>query len=270
MGNKQVNQELYSLIRLLSDPTLFETSIIRWGAPIMSFGDISSSKIATLGINPSDKEFVDDMGKELDGDKRRFHTLRSLGLKKWDDVEEKHLQWILELCQQYFFRNPYDTWFKKLDYIISGTAMSYYFPSAEACHLDLIPYATNPKWAALTHSQKTLLLSATNKSLGLLLKNSTIDIVLLNGKTVVDNLERITDVRFQKERMSKWTLKRKEDGVYGYAYTGIITKVGDIKLGREIKVLGYNHNIQSSYGVSHDVHTSIRKWFTYQAEEVLA
>src|SRR5574337_132908 len=175
-----MTQELSALVERLNDPQLFQASVIPWGSPVPSFGNLSSSKIATLGLNPSNREFVDEKGHELNGASRRFHTLNSLGLREWSEVTEKHLNLILDFCQNYFSRNPYDGWFKRLDYIISGTSMSYYFPSGEACHLDLIPYATACKWTDLNPNQRSLLLDLTGDTLGLLLKDSPVELLVLN------------------------------------------------------------------------------------------
>jgi hypothetical protein len=41
-----------------------------------------------------------------------------------------------------------------------------------------------------------------------------------------------------------------------------------IDLGRPVLVLGYNHNIQSSFGVTAKVKCAIRKWFAAVTKEV--
>lgn len=264
-----MNAELSILVNRLNNPVLQQTEIITWGCPVPSFGNLSAAKIATLGLNPSNKEFVDDNGKELAGKNRRFHTLKSLGLENWTDIEEEHIKLIIEGCYGYFNRNPYDSWFKKLDNIISGTTMSYYFPSGKACHLDLIPYATSCKWTDLSSQQKSLLLNTVGDILGLLINKSSIELLILNGQTVVDNLERISQTKFKKMPMAEWTLPRKSnEGVLGYAYKGSIKQLVGIKLNRKIQVLGFNHNIQSSFGVTKQIQTSIRNWISHSSKEI--
>lgn len=261
--------ELVNLVERLSDPKLHKAEVITWGCPIISFGNLSNSKIATLGLNPSNREFVDENGKELKGDKRRFHTLDSLGLKKWSEADENHIDLIAELCDEYFFRNPYNGWFKRLDYLISGTSMSYYFPSGEACHLDLIPYATSCKWTELTLEQRSLLLQLTGDTLGLLLRQSPVKLLILNGQTVVDHLQKICNIQLRRTHMPSWTLPRKgTEGVSGYSYIGEINQIAGVALNQPIAVLGYNHNIQSSFGVTSQVQTSIRGWISKKAKEI--
>lgn len=261
--------ELVNLVERLSDPKLRKAEVITWGCPILSFGNLSNSKIATLGLNPSNREFVDEKGKELKGHKRRFHTLDSLGLKKWSEADERHIDLIAELCDEYFFRNPYDGWFKKLDYLISGTSMSYYFPSGEACHLDLIPYATSCKWTDLSLEQRSLLLQLAGDTLGLILRQSPVKILILNGQTVVDHLQKVSNIQLRKTHMPSWTLPRKgTEGVAGYSYVGQINQIAGVKLNQPIAVLGYNHNIQSSFGVTSQVQSSIRAWISKKAKEI--
>ncbi len=263
-----MNNELSLLVNRLEEPLLFDNDVIPWSSPIPAFGNISVAKVATLGLNPSNREFVDLNGNELDGSRRRFHTLKSLGLNDWSEANEQHLGKIKELCDRYFDNNPYDGWFKKLDFLISGTSTSYYFPSGEACHLDLIPYATSSKWTDLTSIQKSTLLDFSADILGLLLQNSAIELVVLNGQTVVDNFIKITNIQFQKEYMEEWSLPRKKQSVPGYSYYGVIRSIAEIDFDRDILILGYNHNIQSSFGVTTEVQLKIRNWISLKSKEL--
>ena len=258
-----MDSQINNLISRLTDKQLVEASVISWGSPVPSFGDISTSLLATIGLNPSNLEFVGNDGEELNGAKRRFHTLNSLGISNWSEIEDIHIESISQLCKEYFSRNPYDRWFKKLDYIISGTSYSYYFPSGKACHLDLVPYATMTKWGELSNDQKALLLELVGDTLGLLLYNSPIKVLVLNGRSVIDNFISISDVEFIEEQIQDWTLPRKKtDGVVGISYTGMVSNIGGVKLKQKLKVLGFNHNIQSSFGVTKKVQKAIRNWIS--------
>src|SRR5439155_3780377 len=132
---------------------------------------------------------LDEAGKELDGPARRFHTLRSLGLSRWSEAEERHFKLIMRSCREYFSRNPYDGWFKRLDHLISGMNATYYGRTPTACHLDLIPYATACKWTQLTHAQRSDLFAVAGDTLGLLLKNSPVELLVLNGNFVVEQFQ---------------------------------------------------------------------------------
>lgn len=260
---------LSTLVSHLDDPWLHKLGVIPWAAPVPSFGNLSRSRIATLGLNPSNREFVDVAGIELSGYQRRFHTLKSLGIKRWSDATDAHLEQIQESCNNYFSGNPYDGWFQVLDKLIYGANASYYGLFSDACHLDLVPYATACKWTELSSTQKTALLNSGGNALGLLLRESPVEIIVVNGQSVIENLQLIGESKFHKNAISDWTLPRRaSSGVTGYAYTGKLCQISGINLGREITVLGYSHNIQSSFGVTTQVKSAIQQWITHSANEV--
>jgi hypothetical protein len=265
-----VNSTLSTLVSRLENPILADANVIRWGCPVPSFGDLSKSVIATLGLNPSNREFVDINGDELDGQSRRFHTLRSLDLEQWTDAKSKHIRLILEACYLYFSRNPYDQWFRRLDHIILGADASFYGGKYGACHLDLIPYATACKWTELTTMQRSTLLDVAGDTLGLLLRESPVRVLVLNGNSVVAHFQDITGTRLEKTRMPSWALPRKaEADVAGYAYAGTVRDIAGVTLKHEILVLGFNHNIQSSFGVTRRVCDSIRQWIAKMTNRVM-
>ena len=240
--------------------------VIDWGCPIPAFGDPSRSQVATLGINPSNREFMDECGQELVGSDRRFHTLGSLGIERWTDADARHLQLILRCSGSYFVNNPYDGWFRRLDQVMSGMGSSFYGVSASACHLDLIPFATADKWTQLTATQRTQLLDSGGDIFGYLVRDSPIETLILNGRTVVSAFEAIAGATLQRRVIPGWHLSRTSSpGVAGLAFRGIVTRIGGVDLGKELLVLGFNHNLQSSFGVTTLVLRNIKNWLTRNA-----
>lgn len=238
-----------------------EAGVIPWSSPVLVFGDPAQSRVATLGINPSSREFVDESGRELDGALRRFHTLASLGLRQWADAKPQHLRSIAQYCVEYFHRRPYDTWFKKLDAIIAGAGATYYGMASSACHLDLVPFATASRWTTLKPAQRTFLLNLSGETFAVLLRDSPIEVLVLNGRTVVGEFERLAPGQMDTRAMPAWTLPRTAvPGVGGSARWGVIETIGSIRLGRGVLVLGFNHNIQSSFGVTRGVVAGIKEW----------
>jgi len=256
-----VTEIILDLLHRLNSASVADTHIIPWSSPVLSFGPLHSAKIATLGLNPSNLEFVNPSGEELSGTKRRFQTLTSLGLDRWSDATEKDAELILESCNGYFQYNPYNAWFKSLDQIISGTNYSYYSSLFPACHLDLIPFATYSKWYELKSRQKRQLIEIAGNALGQALQRSSIELLVLNGETVVRTLETLSGNVFTNTVLPHWALPRKNShDVPGRAYQGKIKEIFGIPLRRSIKVLGYNHNIQSSYGMTATVKQAIGDW----------
>jgi hypothetical protein len=253
------------LLKLFEAPELANSKVIAWSSPVPVFGEIETADVATVGINPSNREFVDASGLELTGDRRRFHTLQSLGLKRWADADGTHIECLAESCKRYFDGNPYDLWFKKLDILLTGVPASFYPPLSNACHLDLVPYATELKWTELTPTERKTLMNLSASALARILLETSIDFLVLNGRSVVEQFEIASGARLKKFRMPSWTLPRKSGrGVAGYGYTGTFQSFAEFDLPRKIRVVGYNHNIQSSFGVTNEVIASIRDWITQQ------
>lgn len=262
---------LATLIGRLDSPAVSGTDVLEWGCPVPSFGDLSVSRVATLGLNPSNREFLDEFGDELQGPLRRFHTLKSLGLESWADVDARHLRLILDSCRTYFLGNPYDRWFRRLDQVVSGARASFYDASCAACHLDLIPYATARKWTDLTAHQRSSLLAVAADTLGLLLRDSPVEVLILNGRSVVERFQDVAGICLEQRQMPAWSLPRQpKPDVGGVAYKGLVNTLSGIKLPHEILVLGYNHNLQSSFGVTNEVVLAIRDWIAGTVSEAPA
>jgi hypothetical protein len=241
------------------------SEVLDWGCPVPVFGNLSSSKVATVGINPSNREFMDADGRELNGDFRRFPTLTSLELGAWAHAHATHFETIIESYKEYFSRNPYNAWFQRLDYVIGKVGTSYYSKKDTACHLDLFPYATACKWTQLGHRQRANLLRVAGNTFGELLHESELNLLVLNGRTVIQGFQELTGVQLEIQEVSDWDLNRSSmNPVKGLAFLGQLDEISGRSLGRTVKILGFNHNLQSSFGVTKQVMTSIRGWIGSQ------
>ena len=65
---------LVSMVR--REPPIKDVVVNR-STPVVSFGDFRQVRVATLGINPSNLEFVDAKGKLLHGEESRLATTDS-------------------------------------------------------------------------------------------------------------------------------------------------------------------------------------------------
>lgn len=260
---------LTTLITRLEDPRMTSTGVIDWGSPVPSFGNIGKSKVVSLGLNPSNREFLDNEGYELTGPMRRFHSLSSLGINSWAEINALHLKQIIETCFSYFLSNPYDTWFRKLDQIISSTGYSYYDSINQACHLDIIPYATEKKWTDLTTIEKQLLIDISGDALARLLEYSSVRMIILNGISVIKHFEKISKVNLEKEELNSIKLNRKNGRhIKGYIYKGYFNQLSGINLDKKILAIGFNHNIQSSFGITNNVIYELKEWVSIIKDEV--
>lgn len=250
---------MVTLIDRIEDYESTAPRVIKWSSPVPFFGDLEAAHIATVGINPSNREFVSEGGDELMGEYRRFPTLRSLECLTWSDVTSLHVREMLEACQDYFQRTPYDRWFRVLERILEDAGVSLY--RGGACHIDLVPYATSEKWGMLSGMERRTLLATSGEAIGRLIRDSDLQLLILNGRSVVTEFERMAVTQLMSKRRPDWDLPRASGpGISGYAYEGEISRIGGIELDAPLKVLGYNHNLQSSFGVTSLVIKRIARW----------
>lgn len=249
--------------------SLEHEEVIPWASPVPCFGNLERAVVATLGINPSNREFVDEDGKELTKNDRRFHTLKSLGLRKWTQAGPRELDQIVESCDEYFFRNPYGSWFNRLNPIVGATGHSYYDRMFPACHIDLLPFATDAKWGTLTSTKRRKILRDNSDLLRQLIQESSLDLIILNGQSVVTEFTAVTGASLEAKEMPSWSLPRSKGAdVVGIAYCGVCEDIDGQALSRPLKIVGFNHNIQSSFGVTSDVVRNISKWVRGQGLSV--
>lgn len=250
-----------TLVDALDADGLGAARVIDWAAPVPYFGRLSRARIATVGINPSNKEFVADDGSALSHSRARLPTMASLELDRWGAADHCSIRTMLGACENYFDVNPYGRWFGVLERLLLEADASYFGGDATACHIDVVPFATHAKWGDLPRSAQVRLLNVGLDATGLLLRESRVEVLVLNGRSVAAALKTHVDV-LDEARMPAWDLARTGPAVPGVAYTGSTMRLGRWDLGREIQVVGWNHNLQSSFGVTAAVKAQIARWLT--------
>jgi hypothetical protein len=256
---------LTALLQMLDTHQSAGLEVIGWGCPVPFFGHLESARLATVGINPSNREFVGTDGSELAGGNRRLPTLGSLGLASWLQADVVALRSILLACREYFERNPYDGWFGSLQRIIEPTGHSYYAPRSDACHLDVVPWATASKWGTLPVASRRQLAHLAAQALADMIASSPLTMLILNGREVVSHFETLVGFRLPAQRVPGWNLPRRSGRpVPGLAYRDRISSIAGVPLDRDLLVAGYNHNLQSSFGVTTAVRAGISEWITDQ------
>jgi hypothetical protein len=254
-----------TLLEVLDTHQLTDLDVIGWGCPVPFFGHLESARLATVGINPSNREFVGVDGNELVGHDRRLPTLGSLGLSSWSQADFIALRSILLACREYFEHNPYDNWFGALQRIIGPTGHSYYAPRSDACHLDIVPWATTGKWGTLSPAARRKLVERAAQALVDMIVSSPLTMLVLNGQEVVRQFEALLGNALHAQRVSDWDLPRRSGGaVPGMAYCSRISSIAQIPLDRDLLVIGYNHNLQSSFGITIAVRDRISEWINAQ------
>lgn len=237
-----------------------DPEVIEWASPVPYFGHAATATVATVGINPSDQEFADTSGMELEAHCRRLPTLRSLGLTQWGDANSLHLGALMTACDGYFQGRPYDRWFRVLDRVLVPAGVTYYGTPATACHVDLIAFATRVKWGALAAPARERLLDSSRESFALLVRCSAATLLVLNGRSVINAFERASLTTLEEHSMPAWDLPRPGGRVRGLGYVGAVSEIAGVPLGRTVTVAGFNHNLQSSFGVTADAMSAVGEW----------
>lgn len=114
--------------------------------PVLFFGDLFTATIATIGMNPSRREYLSASGQELEGKERRFETLGSLSSRARSLLDDGQVQKAVRRMRGYFDPDkPKYAWFNALTRVIEG--MGFSFVRRSATHLDLVQEATDPVWS---------------------------------------------------------------------------------------------------------------------------
>lgn len=255
-----------SLLEQMSESDLHENGIIEWACPVPFFGDPGTAKVATVGLNPSNNEFVCSSGFELRAGLQRLPTLRSLKLRNWKEASTADTRRILKACRQYFLGNPYNRWFGVLERLLAPGGTSFYGHRPSAFHIDVVPWATEQKWGNLTTQNRRGILARCDRNLAQVLQDAqALELIVLNGSSTVRHFESLSGHRLAGSVVDEWALRRSSGtDIPGVSYSTTIDTIGSYALGRPLRVVGFNHNLQSSYGVTRQVLESIALWVAEQ------
>lgn len=227
--------------------------VMPWASPVPFFGQLQRATVATVGINPSNLEFVDSSGRPLTGEFRRLATLDSLRIGGWPEADGSTILKLARSCSGYFRINPYRRWFDVLDRVLAVSGRSYYGGNL-AAHIDLVPYATFAKWSDLSRAVRRSLIYESRRLLGELVAASGIETLVLNGRSVVSAFVTATESVLNVTSASHLDLARAGGRrVEGWKWHGVVHHIAGHDLGREVRVIGFNHNLQSSFGITRTV-----------------
>ena len=218
--------------------------------PVPFFGNINTASIATLGINPSKREFFDKHNKLLANQEQRLKNRSSLKIKSWKKASSKDVEELKQSCINYFHNNPYNVWFKKLESLTISLKSSFYDEGSNVCHLDLVPFTTCKKWNDVTSTDKEKLLSVSKDFFMWQLFNSDIEFVILNGASVVKYFEKTLSIKLDRIYENTINLYQNNDKIVKGYYISQAIELDFNGTQKKVYVFGFNHNLQSSFGIS--------------------
>ena len=129
---------------LKSSSDVMRAQILQDTTPVPVFGRYKDSKIVTVGINPSSKEFPSGKNRRLThlSDVKLPSNYYQLGL---NSMSTEQAMTIENGLTNYFLNDPYYDWFSYPEMVLNiGFAASYKSnePQMSGCHLDIFPWAT--------------------------------------------------------------------------------------------------------------------------------
>ena len=171
--------------------------VVPYSTPVVSFGNPETSTVATLGINPSSREFFDKSKNLFSAEMKRLVDTETLGMpSEIESLTAEQANAVIRGCFDYFETGKhYKEWFSRLEeYVLKPAGVSYFRSADEelerACHLDLVQWATDPVWGDIKDKgiQKTLLASDFD-FLRFQLTSYNFKKLFLNGREVIEQFE---------------------------------------------------------------------------------
>lgn len=202
--------------------------------PILFFGDLFTAEVASVGLNPSDQEYVTKAGQMLAGSAQRFATLDSVAAEGRASLSDAQCDEAIEWMRGYYDEGKpvYGTWFNALSRVVEGFGAS--FRARTAAHLDLVQESTSPVWSELPAGEKEALLARDLPFLEWEIRAFAPRAVICTGKTVTVHVRRAFDVQVAEEgalaRIKWWA---------GHA---------DVD-GREVGFVGWNYPLARATGL---------------------
>lgn len=148
---KIMKRQLAEKAALLQDNfvnTYGEKFFIPEATPILWLGRPVENTTLTVGMNPSPRDFLDQHGKLLNGEKRRFAAKSSQEtMQSWFQKKKNYDEMFLRL-EGYFERETVNTsWFGKkgggkLEGFMNAWERSFYQSKDRLIHMDYLPIAT--------------------------------------------------------------------------------------------------------------------------------
>jgi hypothetical protein len=164
-------------------------SSVQASLPVLFFGDALTSRVATVGLNPSKREYLDPEGEILAGRSQRFATTTSLGAASRAELSDTQAGEAIETMRGYYDdgRPIYGSYFRHLTNFLRGIGASY--RDRSATHLDLVQESTDPVWNSLQTRERSHLLERDVPFLVWQLRNLPhLQAVVCAGKTVSEEL----------------------------------------------------------------------------------
>jgi hypothetical protein len=206
----QIGERLNARLRRSSTAHSVPSSL-----PVLFFGDLFAAEVATVGLNPSQQEYMTPRGELLAGVAQRFATLESLRASERESLTDEQCAEALRWMRDYYAPGqPVYRWFIGLERVLSGFGAS--LAGRTAAHLDLVQESTSPVWSGLSVHARDELLRTDLPFLRWEIASFPLRIVICTSKTVSDHVRRLLEVEVEDAgelaRIRWWTGRAALDG----------------------------------------------------------
>jgi len=225
-----------------------DSHVVERSFPITHFGRLEKSRIVTIGINPSVREFFDgrNPARLLEEPRKRVLDRESIGIR---DNEVPSIDDALKVLASYnkYFETPnHYSWFDAMQkWALDPLGVSY--RDGSVAHLDLVQWATKPVWSGIqSKSIREQLVLSDSRFLSEQIRLSRPELVLFNGATVVKTMSQF--------------------GHFVVQQTGEIPGAAPFKFFRgtcgNAQAIGWSLNIQSQPDTGNSAKTALKKWLS--------
>lgn len=187
------SEMLYARLRRPPSPSTVPGTL-----PVLFFGDLLGAEVASVGLNPSDQEYLSKGGTMLAGPAQRFATLASVGADERAELTDTQCAEAVEWMRDYYEpgKPVYGSWFNALSRVVEGFGAS--FRDRTAAHLDLVQESTSPVWSELGAVEREALLRQDLPFLEWEIRAFPLRAVICTGKTVSVHVRRQLGVEIEE------------------------------------------------------------------------
>jgi hypothetical protein len=186
--------KLYERLRRSPSPSSVPGTL-----PVLFFGDLFRADIASVGLNPSDQEYLTKAGVLLAGPSQRFATIHSLRADNRSSLSDEQCAEAVQWMRKYYDpgKPVFSAWFNSVARVVEGFGAS--FRAGSSAHLDIVQESTRPVWSELDGVEREKLLKQDLPFLEWEIRAFPLRAVICNGKTVSVQLQRQLGVSVKEE-----------------------------------------------------------------------
>jgi hypothetical protein len=143
--------------------------------------------VATVGLNPSATEFLDNADNWMPSTER-LSLVIDFDVQERESLSNDNLNFAANLRASYFERNPH-AWFNALQGLLSAVNVDWNYAKGSAVHVDIVACGTRRPWSELGKPETEILINNCHKHLKRTLTELPKETLLfLDGRTVKETL----------------------------------------------------------------------------------